>query len=791
MEDVTIESLIAQDRVVTTTDLSNPANDYMIVGVYQNGTNKMKGNGTSYKNYVISIAELLGGGSAYTASNGVVLIGNDFQLASQNISQFINDSGYLTAATVKASAWAPDGNGFASEKFLGTLNNFALPFRVNNNEVMRITTDAAGSTRLYINQTTNLHGSNSGIQYSSDGTSPNRSQIRFNLYGANTGAPGITGFKSRGATIGSTLSVLPGDNLFRITSIGVSGNNSSINLASLIDVRVNQVFAGHVSTDFVVALNSNAGVMTERLYVTSEGDVGIGTSLPVQKLDVLGNINVGLSNGYYLNNLKFLSGNGLNSDSIQLGRGANGTSAPGDQYIAMGIFSYSTESGIAIGYSSTINNGTFDGVAIGRGTTVDSGVIRGVALGRNANAKHNNAWAIGYNSITTQDDEFNFGVVGTDSKLIVNGRVGIGTSTPAARLHVKSISGGNSVKWEDNAGNNLLSVTNNSIFEFGWNTAINTPSYKFNLYPQAGSDMILKGIGQTNGLELQDIASTLMYRIRTTAFGGARIEGGSYIDTFINGGTASVYTRLIDGAFGLGSGFTINTSQAFGAFTVSGLGASSSTYTIWAQSVAATPTLVVRDDGFVGIAGYTSPFAANEYLRVPGYSRFNSGTSIGSAPQIPNSYSLESGGSLYWADGNQIDAGGIGLRFRGVTDRFQFSNQALNYDMAVILPNSSIWTPDTATAVTPTTEYDMIIKSSYWNGAIATQNYANIKNIATDTAGNYKLSLWTGGSEKMNIRNNGWINMSALPTSGTGFPPGGTVAGDLWIDTIDNSIKIV
>ena len=140
MEDTTIESLIAQRRVVTTADLLNPTNDYMVVGVYQNGTNKSKGDGTSYKNYVISIAELLGGGSAYTASNGIALIGNDFQLASQNISQFVNNSGYLTAATIGNFGWALDGNTVGSEKFLGTIDNFALPFRTNNIEVARFTT---------------------------------------------------------------------------------------------------------------------------------------------------------------------------------------------------------------------------------------------------------------------------------------------------------------------------------------------------------------------------------------------------------------------------------------------------------------------------------------------------------------------------------------------------------------------------------------------------------------------------------------------------------------------------
>jgi hypothetical protein len=164
MEDITIDALIAQKRVVTTADLLTPTNDYMVVGVYQNGTNKSKGDGTSYKNYVISIAELLGGGSAYTASNGIILVGNDFRLSSQNISQFVNNSGYLLPADLgpyltsanaaltyqpigtyltPTTGWVLDGNTVGSEKFLGTIDNFALPFRTNNVEVARF--DTAGN----------------------------------------------------------------------------------------------------------------------------------------------------------------------------------------------------------------------------------------------------------------------------------------------------------------------------------------------------------------------------------------------------------------------------------------------------------------------------------------------------------------------------------------------------------------------------------------------------------------------------------------------------------------------
>ena len=62
MEDIIVESLIAQGQIVKLADLTDQANDFVIVGVYQNNLNKRKGAGTSYKNYVISIAELTAGG---------------------------------------------------------------------------------------------------------------------------------------------------------------------------------------------------------------------------------------------------------------------------------------------------------------------------------------------------------------------------------------------------------------------------------------------------------------------------------------------------------------------------------------------------------------------------------------------------------------------------------------------------------------------------------------------------------------------------------------------------------
>lgn len=106
------------------------------------------------------------------------------------------------------------------------------------------------------------HGSNAGIQYSS--TTANRAQIRMNQYGANNAGPGITGFKSRSPTIGVSEAVQVNDLLWRMTAIGVSGDNSTIPLAATISINVAAVGSNYVGTDFEVALVDAEGVTNGR-----------------------------------------------------------------------------------------------------------------------------------------------------------------------------------------------------------------------------------------------------------------------------------------------------------------------------------------------------------------------------------------------------------------------------------------------------------------------------------------------------------------------------------------------
>lgn len=147
---VDIGSLITQGKILKTADI-DPANDYAILQKWRAGNRKRGAGIEAYESFAIPLSELLGGGSVYFGDGTTITLGpgNIFSFTSMNISQFTNDSGYLTATTVVNTAWALNGNTVGSEKFLGTIDNFALPIIINNVERARFTT--AGDLGIGIN----------------------------------------------------------------------------------------------------------------------------------------------------------------------------------------------------------------------------------------------------------------------------------------------------------------------------------------------------------------------------------------------------------------------------------------------------------------------------------------------------------------------------------------------------------------------------------------------------------------------------------------------------------------
>jgi hypothetical protein len=157
-------------------------------------------------------------------------------------------------------------------KMLGTATNtgWGAPVVMNADSTIRGQI-FSGMTNAGAVPTGKLHGSNAGIQYSTDIT--NRAQTRYNAYGTVAGnAPGITTFRSRGTTLGSTAALVAGDILGRWTTIGIPADGVSLNLASLLSFYADSIPAGaFIPTRMELELVDNTLARRLALKVTPDG----------------------------------------------------------------------------------------------------------------------------------------------------------------------------------------------------------------------------------------------------------------------------------------------------------------------------------------------------------------------------------------------------------------------------------------------------------------------------------------------------------------------------------------
>lgn len=264
------------------------------------------------------------------------------------------------------------------------------------------------------------------------------------------------------------------------------------------------------------------------------GNVGIGTSLPTEKLVVSGNTKLAsTSNKYIIGAYDALSiTQAASAPNTIVGHGNTMNDASNGGGIVIGSYATSTSDGIAIGLFSNIGGGTEDGIAIGRAATVNNASIRGVAIGRDSLVSASNAFAIGNYTTASQDDTIILGNNSTGNKP----KIGIGTSTPSATLHVKNVTsfGNEIVKIVNSADTSILSVINTGNVGIG--TA--TPNYKLDV----NGNMVISGSSATNtrvkigsGIaHLSDIYGGNLAAVSNT--GNGAIE----ISTEIAGGQASL-----------------------------------------------------------------------------------------------------------------------------------------------------------------------------------------------------------------------------------------------------------
>ena len=169
---------------------------------------------------------------------------------------------------------------------------------------VHIDTDVDGeNNRLLIGSSTvravGASANSSFIQI--EGTNTNSSSMSLIDNQNSTQSPVIRFGKSRGTSVGSTVSVADGDSLGKITFAGADGDDMQNNTAQ-IKVQVCNRYSGgatvginSIPTDIAFETSSSNGTnREERLRITGDGRVGIGTTNPQMILHLEGGANSGI-----------------------------------------------------------------------------------------------------------------------------------------------------------------------------------------------------------------------------------------------------------------------------------------------------------------------------------------------------------------------------------------------------------------------------------------------------------------------------------------------------------------
>lgn len=173
---------------------------------------------------------------------------------------------------IGSNSWNKDGNTVGSLKFLGTLDNFALPFRTNNTEKARITANG----EFLVGTTSPLLTANVADFFK------NQNQGTILFVRNNTDGAGASSGFAASANEAKTI-------LVAINSASFSGG-TPLQIANAANVSTDSVAGLNIGTSSStpVSLWTNS---TERIKILSTGEVGIGftpvinTRLQVKGID--------------------------------------------------------------------------------------------------------------------------------------------------------------------------------------------------------------------------------------------------------------------------------------------------------------------------------------------------------------------------------------------------------------------------------------------------------------------------------------------------------------------------
>lgn len=739
-----IAGLIAADKVVKPVDI-NLTDSYIQIGTFSPENRKKGGAANSYPSLVMSLADIVSGGGGTYSGDGTTIVlnpGNIFSFASMNISQFTNDSGYITSAAIPiTNNIIPKGNGtsivdgtweFSVNDIIPTTTGSNIGSPTNRigtiymastidyatnlawnstSERMRLTTTGElliGTTTLPINFGEKLVVQSATDAYNTVFTDGTRKLATYIGTGGGEDAVQI------GVESAHDL-LIYGYNGGAYNTF-IKYNESAVNKYWGVNTY-NLSAAWHVtgqsatSADFALKIDNISSAPL--LHVRNDGNVGIGTTSPSQKLHINGTTRI--------------------EDAI---------------YIA--------------------NDGY---LTFSAGTNVSLMSLTGKYL-----------------SLRSVDTHIEFMTNGLERmRITAAGNVGIGTITPVARLNVIGLGNTSAtlgLQVESANTQNWLRVYDDGTLwsQGAANNAHLFASYVGNVsatYDSPGTQFLEFKIGGV--IKSQLINQTNLTRFNQAAgqFWGVY---GSDNNPYILFDETSKNVGIGTGALDPNARMTINGDLNLGSNLIS----TGNAYNLISTKQNQHGIVSYRsgsDDIYAGLGitdGGIWYFRANKN----GRTLINTTADAGGGPGTESLYvASTTGDAAIWINsvggsnvyptlifgngGTQysyIQGTGSNL-ILGTNNNFQVRNRLTNATKLFIEPlGNTLFTYDPTGTETPTARLETRGED---DGSVFFAFKAKNKTGAT----------------KLSIRNDGQVNISSLQTSGTGSPPIGLVSGDLWLDT--------
>jgi hypothetical protein len=378
------------------------------------------------------------------------------------------------------------------------------------------------------------------------GSTTNGSRITFGFLGASAGGGTYLNFSTNGANSGLHVTHNFGSDLMTVTNGGKVGIGHPVPTASL------HISGATASTLFQIDSPASSSI----LFVSGSGNVGLGTNTPQTKLEVYG--------------------------TNELLRFGDGTSA-NDAYMSFNSRAFLGFSGL--GGMNLISVNTRP-IIFGRGTFSSYTESARFAI-TTGNLLLNSITDSGHNLYISGSSTS--GSLNVDSTLYVSGsRVGIGTSTPLASLHISGASSANLLRIDSPASSSIIFVSGSGnvgvgtaapayrLDVSGSSRFVNTISYNGNLTPLNTAAYSLGISSSAGGAQIIAYSNNGLSAIQSLEFGFQNTSlnsSGSFSNPVHNNYAFRIYGNYVTSSIGGGtlSSFLIAPTLNFAGNTNAGV----------------------------------------------------------------------------------------------------------------------------------------------------------------------------------------------------------------------------